>query len=77
MLSRKAESPQIEFSTQHMEKTDGSAEEQVDAAEPNVVYDNPEEEPALHLRTWTAVGALFFLNLVQVFALQGPPSFVR
>ncbi|KIW38682.1 uncharacterized protein PV06_09632 [Exophiala oligosperma] len=76
VLSRKAESPQIEFSTQHMEKTDGSAEEQVDAAEPNVVYDNPEEEPALHLRTWTAVGALFFLNLVQVFALQGPPSFL-
>ena len=35
-----------------------------------------EEEPELHWRTYLAVLALFFLNLVQVFALTGPPAIV-
>lgn len=43
----------------------------------NLVYDNNDEEPELHARTWFAIAAMFFLNLVQVFALQGPPAVVR
>lgn len=42
----------------------------------NLVYENTEEEPELHARTWIAMSAMFLLNLVQVFALQGPPSVV-
>lgn len=43
--------------------------------EANLVYDG-EEEPELHFRTWIALGSMFLLNLVQVFALQGPPAVV-
>ena len=42
----------------------------------NLVYDDNEEEPELHARTYFALLAMFFLNLVQVFALQGPPAVV-
>ncbi len=42
----------------------------------NLVYDDEEEEPELHARTYFALLAMFFLNLVQVFALQGPPAVV-
>lgn len=31
-------------------------------------------EPALHGRTYMALFALFLLNMVQVAALNGPPS---
>ncbi|KAH8700873.1 major facilitator superfamily domain-containing protein [Talaromyces proteolyticus] len=44
------------------------------ALDSNLVYDNYDEEPEFHARTWIAVLAMFFLNLVQVFALQGPPA---
>lgn len=40
-------------------------------------YDNDEEEPQLHARTYFALAAMFLLNLVQVFALQAPPAVVR
>ena len=49
--------------------------EEAVAAEANLVYDG-EVEPEIHLRTWIALGAMFFLNFVQVFALQGPPAVV-
>ena len=42
----------------------------------NLAYENPDEEPELHMRTFMAIGAMFFLNMVQVFALQGPPAVV-
>jgi hypothetical protein len=42
----------------------------------NLVYQNDDEEPELHARTWIAVACLFMLNYVQVFALQGPPAVV-
>ena len=42
----------------------------------NLVYADVDEEPELHLRTWIALASMFFLNLVQVFALQGPPAVV-
>lgn len=42
----------------------------------NLVYDNDEEEPEIHTRTYLALVAMFTLNLVQVLALQGPPAVV-
>jgi len=42
----------------------------------NLVYDNDEEEPEIHARTYFALVAMFTLNLVQVLALQGPPAVV-
>jgi hypothetical protein len=43
----------------------------------NLVYDNDNEVPDMHLRTYIAVAAMFLLNFVQVVALQGPPTVVR
>ena len=51
--------------------------ERVVTSEENLVYDDNEEEPELHARTYFALAAMFLLNLVQVFALQGPPAVVR
>lgn len=42
----------------------------------NLVYDDAEEEPEIHIRTWVAVAAMFLLNLVQILALLGPPVVV-
>jgi hypothetical protein len=42
----------------------------------NLVYNDTEEEPELHIRTYVALLAMFILNLVQVVALQGPPAVV-
>lgn len=42
----------------------------------NLIYDDADQEPELHARTYVAVAAMFMLNLVQVFALQGPPAVV-
>ncbi|EXJ67988.1 uncharacterized protein A1O5_08602 [Cladophialophora psammophila CBS 110553] len=48
--------------------------ERVDPAEANLVYDDAEHEPELHLRTWIALVAMFLLNYVIVFALLSPPA---
>jgi hypothetical protein len=42
----------------------------------NLTYDNAEEEPELHARTYLALAGMWLLNYVQVFALQGPPAVV-
>lgn len=42
----------------------------------NLVYNDNDEEPEFHARTWFALAAMFLLNMVQVFALQGPPAVV-
>jgi hypothetical protein len=42
----------------------------------NLVYDDVDEEPVIHLRTWIALASMFLMNFVQTFALQGPPSVV-
>ncbi|KAJ5297581.1 hypothetical protein PENANT_c005G09775 [Penicillium antarcticum] len=39
----------------------------------DLTYEN-DEEPELHAQTYIALAAMFLLNLVQVFALLGPPS---
>jgi hypothetical protein len=43
----------------------------------NLAYNDVDEEPELHLRTYIAVAAMLLLNYVQVIALQGPPVVVR
>lgn len=48
----------------------------VSSPKSNLVYDNDEEEPEIHARTYFALLAMFTLNLVQVLALQGPPAVV-
>jgi hypothetical protein len=50
--------------------------ERVQTTGVNLVYDQTEEEPELHARTYFALLAVFFLNVVQVVALQGPPAVV-
>ena len=42
----------------------------------NLDYDDVEQEPELHARTYFALAAMFLLNLVQVLALQGAPAVV-
>lgn len=42
----------------------------------NLIYEE-DEEPEFHAQTWFALAAMFCLNLVQVFALMGPPAGVR
>lgn len=69
--------PQMATRSDNLEKTAQDmvhVEEKV-SHEPNLVY-NGEEEPEIHMRTWIAIGAMFLLNMVQVFALQGPPAVV-
>jgi hypothetical protein len=43
----------------------------------NLVYDDEDVEPELHLRTYVALAAMWLLNWIQVVALQGPPSMVH
>jgi hypothetical protein len=51
--------------------------ERIPTSDLNLVYDDNDEEPELHARTYFALVAMFILNLVQVVALQGPPAVVR
>jgi hypothetical protein len=47
-----------------------------DTQRTNLVYDDDDEEPELHARTWVALGAMALLNFVVIFALLGPPAVV-
>ena len=40
------------------------------------VWNNEDEVPELHLRTWIALGAMLILQFVQLLALQSPPAVV-
>lgn len=51
--------------------------EHVATSSVNLEYNDDEEEPEIHARTYVALAAMFILNLVQVIALQGPPAVVR
>jgi hypothetical protein len=42
----------------------------------NLAYSQDDEEPEIHVRTYLAVAAMFLLNMIQVFALQGPAAVV-
>lgn len=43
----------------------------------NFHYEEVDEEPELHMRTWIAIAAVCVMNLVQTIAVQGPPAVVR
>ena len=43
----------------------------------NFHYEEVDEEPKLHMRTWIAIAAVCVMNLVQTIAVQGPPAVVR
>ena len=49
--------------------------EHVDTME-NLVYDDAEQEPELHFRTWVALAAMWLYNFVIVFALLSPAAVV-
>ena len=63
---------------QESEKQDFSVEKHEHAVDShgNLIYENSEEEPELHARTYLALAAMFLLNYVQVVALMGPPAVV-
>lgn len=54
----------------------GDVEKTTSLPTENLVYDNVDEEPVIHLRTWIALASMFVMNFVQTFALQGPPAVV-
>lgn len=62
-------------STGHKHTADNS-EKALSTIDDNLVYDDAEEEPEIHIRTWFAVAAMFLLNFVQILALLGPPVVV-
>ncbi|GKZ37855.1 hypothetical protein AbraIFM66950_009645 [Aspergillus brasiliensis] len=67
----KAPEKSIEYTAEHLEDLDKEACEVLEnGIDP---YQNPDDEPTFHWRTWVALAAMFFLNFVQVIALQGPP----
>lgn len=57
-----------DFETIHTEETATCAG--------NLIHDDDNQEPELHLRTYIALAAMFFLNVVQTIALQGPSAVV-
>lgn len=67
-IDTKTPSEKMSVEAKHVEETI--------TEEGNLIYDG-EEEPEIHMRTWIALASMFILNLVQVFALQGPPAVVR
>lgn len=62
-------------SLNELEKSAFEVREQ-DATNADLVYDDEDEEPVFHHRTYLALLALFILNYVQVVALNGPPGIV-
>lgn len=68
-LTEKEEVTARDTSPQHFEH-------ELPQEEKNLVYDNDDEEPEIHARTWLAASAMFLLNLVLCVGLQGPPAVV-
>lgn len=59
------------------EKTNGGNHlENVSNPIADLAHADDEVEPEFHTRTYFALIAMFFLNFVQVLALQGPPAVV-
>lgn len=42
----------------------------------NLRYDDEDEEPELHMKTWIALAALIFMQMTMIMAVQGPPPAV-
>ncbi|KIW13895.1 hypothetical protein PV08_06676 [Exophiala spinifera] len=56
-----------------------TSEQQIEilhSSQKNLNYDEADQEPVLHARTWIALGAMVMLNMVQLIALNGPPVFL-
>jgi hypothetical protein len=66
-----SEKNRLEAEINHLEATTTR-----DTQGTNLVYDNDNEEPELHARTWVALAAMGLLNFVVIFALLGPPAVV-
>lgn len=47
-----------------------------DVSSGDLVYNDDETEPEVHLRTYVAVLAMCLLSAAQTFALYGPPTVV-
>lgn len=62
--------------SQHDRSHEADLEKVASISSGNLVYNDVDEEPAIHLRTWIALASMFLMNFVQTFALQGPPSVV-
>jgi hypothetical protein len=79
LTSEKAVNSEIgQVSSPPAEKTSDEEQhlEHVKPSSVNLEYNDDEEEPEIHARTYVALAAMFLLNLVQVVALQGPPAIV-
>lgn len=48
--------------------------EHVDIVQGDLVYDDAEHEPELHMRTWIALAAMCLFNYNVIFALLSPPA---
>jgi hypothetical protein len=48
--------------------------EHVDLVDGDLVYNDAEHEPELHIRTWVALASMCLFNYVIVFALLSPPA---
>src|SRR4051812_31283192 len=66
----------VQTSIRDKNSVDEKQIENVNTEFSNMEYNNDDEEPEFHARTWLALAAMFLLNLVQVVALQGPPAMV-
>lgn len=42
----------------------------------DLVYDDIDHEPELHIRTWIALASMVLFNLVCTFAVLSPPAVV-
>jgi hypothetical protein len=77
-MSPETAEPVLQAHSPPSEKSIGEAKHTdfVPTSTANLVYSHDDEEPEIHARTYVAVAAMFLLNMVQVFALQGPAAVV-
>jgi hypothetical protein len=78
-MSREVKSEPLQAAHSPLEEKsieDAKHSEVVDSQSANLVYNQDDEEPEIHARTYFAIASMFLLNMVQVLALQGPPAVV-
>ena len=79
MLEHAVESTMVKKSSRPVEEEGvletSHVEKPIDSAN-DLVCNDVGNEPELHARTYIALVAMFLLNMVQLFALQGPPAVV-
>lgn len=57
--------------------SDHHAEHVGTTSDGNLHYENDEEEPEIHARTYVAVGSVIVFTIAGLLSLQGPPAVVR